>query len=78
MNCNCKHCGAILAAVILVFSFWDVTWTNWLTSKWIIVAAAVILLFHDFACPNKDSCKPMKQAPTKKKSKKSSKKKKKK
>lgn len=71
MNCNCKHCGAILAVVILVFSFWDVAWASWLTSKWIIVAAAAIMFLHDFVCPcNMGSCKPVKKVPAKKKTKK--------
>ena len=50
MNCNCKHCTTILAIVILVFSFWQVSWTSWLTSKWIIVAAAVLILLHGLGC----------------------------
>ena len=44
-NCNCRCMEAFLAIVILVFSFWILELT-WLTSKWIIVAAAVILLLH--------------------------------
>ena len=50
MDCKCKHCDAILAIVILVFSFWMVSWTSWLTSKWIIVAAAVLILLHGLKC----------------------------
>jgi predicted Na+-dependent transporter len=50
MDCNCKYCNTILAIVILVFSFWSVAWTNWLTSKWIIVAAAVLILLHGIKC----------------------------
>jgi membrane-bound metal-dependent hydrolase YbcI (DUF457 family) len=50
MNCKCRHCTTVLAIVILVFSFWQVAWASWLTSKWIIVAAAVLILFHGIGC----------------------------
>jgi hypothetical protein len=70
MDCNCKHCNTILAIVILVFSFWSVAWTNWLTSKWIIVAAAVLILLHGIKCSHcsDGSCAmPVRKAPMKKK-----------
>ena len=44
---NCKYMSAILAIVVLVFSFWSVTWINWLTSEWIIVAAAALIFLHE-------------------------------
>jgi hypothetical protein len=50
MDCKCKHCNTILAIVILIFSFWSVNWTSWLTSKWIIVVAAVLILLHGIKC----------------------------
>lgn len=79
MDCKCKHCNAILAIVILIFSFWMVSWTSWLTSKWIIVAAAVLILLHGLKCGHcgDESCD-MKKAPMKKKAKKTVKRKKKK
>lgn len=65
-----KHWTPVLAIVILVFSFWQVAWANWLTSKWIIVAAAVLILFHGIGCHhcNDESCNT--KMPMKKKSKK--------
>jgi hypothetical protein len=68
MNCKCKYCSAVLAIVVLVFSFWQVAWTSWLTSKWIIVAAAVLILLHGVSCHycNDGSCKVTK-APMKRK-----------
>jgi len=38
-------CEAILAIIILVFAFWETT-----ISKWIIVIAAGLLLYHSFTC----------------------------
>ncbi len=67
MNCKCKHCAMVLAIVILVFSFWSVAWTNWLTSKWIIVASAVLILLHGLGCHKcRDRC--MTKGPARKKS----------
>ena len=78
MECKCRYCNAIFAIVILVFSFWQVAWTNWLTSKWIIVVAAVLILLHDLKCGycSDGSCD-VKAVPMKKKAKKTVKKKKK-
>ena len=78
MNCKCKHCNTILAIVILVFSFWNVAWTSWLTSKWIIVAAAVLILFHGFCPKCMDGNCDVKKAPVRTKAKKTAKRKKKK
>lgn len=77
MDCKCKHCNTILAIVILIFSFWMVNWTSWLTSKWIIVAAAVLILLHGIKCGHcaDGSCNV--KVPSKKKSKKVARKKKK-
>lgn len=78
MECKCKYCNAILAIVILVFSFWSVNWTSWLTSRWIIVAAAVLILLHDMKCGHcSDGQCEVKAVPMKKKAKKAVKKKKK-
>lgn len=79
MNCNCRHCNTFLAIVILVFSFWIVEWTIWLTSKWIIVAAAVLILLHGLKCPHcgNGMCE-VKKVPAKRKAKKAVKRKKRK
>ncbi|MCW8966308.1 MAG: hypothetical protein OQK82_06450 [Candidatus Pacearchaeota archaeon] len=66
MYCKFRHCGAVLALVILVFSFWSVN-LNWLTSKWIIIVVAFLLFIHDFICPNHgESCSSMRNASVKK------------
>ncbi len=77
MDCEYKHCNAILAIVILVFSFWQVT-LNWFTSKWIIVAVAVLILFNSIGSgkSNNRICS-VKKVSTKKKAKKAVKRKKK-
>ncbi len=42
----CKSvCEAVLAIIILVFSFVETAY-----SQWIIVIAAIILLIHSFTC----------------------------
>lgn len=67
MNCKCKCCTTVLAIVILIFSFWSVAWARWLTSKWIIVAAAVLILLHEIGC-NKYRGRCMTKMPARKKS----------
>jgi phosphatidylglycerophosphate synthase len=55
MECNCKWTETILALVIIVFAFWEVTY-----SMWIIIIAAVLLLIHAFRCKNCGTCMPEK------------------
>lgn len=50
MKCNCQITEALLAVIILVFSF--VSWY----SQWIIVVAAAILLIHSVSCKSCKSC----------------------
>ncbi len=42
---NCKWIEILLAAIIIVFSFWEQSY-----SMWIIVIAAILLLAHAFMC----------------------------
>jgi len=45
----CKSwCEAILAIIILVFTFWKGLGDQ--VSMWIVVIAAVVLLIHSFTC----------------------------
>lgn len=39
----CKWCELVIAVIVLVFSFWQTSF-----SKWVIVAAAVLLALHSF------------------------------
>jgi len=51
-----KWCGAILALLIIVFSFWQTMY-----SKWIIVIAAVLILVHSSwhgSCCEAEGAKP--------------------
>ena len=43
---SCNWVQLVLAALILIFAFWQTV-----ASKWIIVVAAVLILVHSFACP---------------------------
>jgi hypothetical protein len=46
----CKSvCEAVLAVIILVFALWPEI-VGAMTSKWIIVIAAIVLLVHSFTC----------------------------
>jgi len=45
----CKICQAILAIVIIVFAYPGlVEWNN----EWVIIVAAVLILFHTLGCRN--------------------------
>lgn len=59
---NCKWCGAILAAAILVVTIWP-NLIGATASMWVVIVAAVLLLLHGLGCP---TCK----APEKDKAKK--------
>lgn len=43
----CKSwCEAIIAVIILVFTWWN----TWAYSQWVVMIAAVVLLVHSFSC----------------------------
>ncbi len=52
MNCNCKWVETVLAILIIVFAFWETSF-----STWGIVIAAVLLLIHGWTCKNCGMCK---------------------
>jgi general stress protein CsbA len=54
--------GAILAALVIIFSFWTTT-----VSKWIIVIIGVIWLVHSLTCTSCQGTKTKKAKPKKKK-----------
>ena len=61
--CDChKWGGAVLALLVILFSFWQTTY-----SKWVIVVIAVIWLVHAVSCdklckvPEKSKAKPKKK-----------------
>jgi hypothetical protein len=44
--CKCKWFGVILALIVIVFTLWtSVAWT-----KWLVVIAGLLMLFHAFGC----------------------------
>ena len=43
--CNCKLTEIVVAALILIFAFYETTY-----SKWVIVIAAAVLLIHGLGC----------------------------
>ncbi len=47
MECNCRTIEIILAALVLVFYFWETP-----VSGWIVVLAAIALLVHACTCKN--------------------------
>jgi hypothetical protein len=51
MNKECGCSGIFLAVVILVFSFWQITY-----SKWIIVVAAALIFLKGIAYVAKEGC----------------------
>jgi hypothetical protein len=51
MGCNCKMTVSILAILVIVFAFWETTY-----SKWVIVIAAALLLIHAMKCGKCSSC----------------------
>ena len=63
MNHNCKWCEVVLLLLIVIWTFW----TNLfgLSSKWVVIIAAVILLIHGLGC--KTCHVDMKSKPKKKK-----------
>jgi len=72
--CNCKATEVVLGFVILVFAIWPSKIFVATTSKWIVAAAAVILIIHAVGCKNLSSCstsvKPVKKSVKRKSSKK--------
>ncbi len=52
MNCNCTWVESILAILVILFAFWETTY-----SQWIIVIAGVLLLLHALLCKNCKMCR---------------------
>ncbi|HVY01566.1 MAG TPA: hypothetical protein VHA12_02265 [Candidatus Nanoarchaeia archaeon] len=46
MGCNCRVTEAVIAVVVLVFTFWN----NFVAAKWLVAIAAVLLLIHSIWC----------------------------
>jgi len=65
--CNYKACQFVLPLVILVFAFWETTW-----SKWIIVVAAALILLYSLGCKagGRNTCVPNSKPVAKKKARK--------
>jgi hypothetical protein len=51
MGCNCKVTEGILAILIVLFAFWQTTY-----SKWVIIISAVLLLIHALKCGKCKTC----------------------
>lgn len=64
MNCNCTWVESLLAVIVIVFAFWQTSY-----SQWVIVIAAALLLIHGLWCKNCKACKSEmhQMKPTKKK-----------
>ncbi len=43
MHCKCSIVNSVLAVIIIIFAFWSA----WTYSKWVVIAAAVVLLVHE-------------------------------
>ena len=43
--CNCKATEIVVALVVLVFSFYQTTYSNW-----VVIVAAAVLLIHGLGC----------------------------
>lgn len=54
MNCKCNWVQAILAVVIIAFSF-----VRFASAKWVVVIAAVLLLLHALSCSKCGMCENM-------------------
>ncbi len=59
--CNCKATEIVLGLLIIIFAFWQTTY-----SQWIIVISAVLLLIHALGCKNCEMPKTKKPARKKK------------
>ena len=67
MNCNCKWCEAVIAVIILLFAYWPTLFgVSAMTSKWIVVIAAIVLLIHSFVCKRCMMCDDHKMSSKKK------------
>lgn len=42
MKCNCSVGNIVLAIIILIFAFWQTSY-----SQWVVVVAAVLLIIHE-------------------------------
>ncbi|MAG38261.1 hypothetical protein CMI45_02660 [Candidatus Pacearchaeota archaeon] len=51
MSCNCKTTESILAILIIVFAFWETSY-----SMWVVVIAAALILIHALKCGRCYSC----------------------
>lgn len=47
---GCRWLEAILALVIIVFTYWPTMLFSTMTSEWIVIVAAVLLLIHALFC----------------------------
>jgi hypothetical protein len=75
MGCNCIWTEFVLGVVILVFTVWPTLIFTAMTSMWIVVVAAVLLVLHSLSCKGGMCAPKTKMALPKTISKKSSKKK---
>lgn len=50
--CNCKATEIVLGLVVLVFALWE----TFAYSKWVLIVAAVVLIFHGFKCSTLANC----------------------
>ncbi|MFH1325810.1 MAG: hypothetical protein ABIH49_03540 [archaeon] len=46
----CRWTEAVLAIVIIVFTWWPTQILSAMVSKWIVIVAAAYLLLHAFTC----------------------------
>ena len=44
---NCKIIQTVLVAAVIVFTFWVTAW-----GKWVVLAAALLILWHAWKCKN--------------------------
>ncbi len=47
---SCRWCELLLAVVIIVFTQWNTQFFSAMTSKWIVLVAAAVLLVHSLLC----------------------------
>lgn len=59
---NCKATEIVLGLVVLVFAFWQTTY-----SKWVIIIAAALLIIHGLMCQTMAGCEPKTKKPVAKK-----------
>jgi len=54
MECNCKVAETFLALVILAVTIWPML-LGAMTSKWVVIVVAVLLILHAWQCKSCDS-----------------------